>query len=221
MCSAECIPFDAFSVTTAAIKSQRLLCCSTVGVCLPAASQQVLDRLARDDRQTPERSRMKTTWTQCKHKTYIRQLCVMFLYVCFFQELTQLRLGGFVPSDVALSCMLDAMVSSGKASWYEEIPGCQAMISNANVLSFKPFPNCRWRWSVLCFFFLVFCLHFSDVITFPGKVEEAVSLFEEWRIVVPPNTIIISNLIKGRIRFVITKRHSVSVCANWFKYFFL
>ena len=176
MCSAKCIPFDAFSLTTAAIKSQRLLCCSTVGVCLPAASQQVLDRLARDDRQTPERSRMKTTWTQCKHKTYIRQLCVMFLYVCFFQELTQLRLGGFVPSDVALSCMLDAMVSSGKASWYEEIPGCQAMISNANVLSFKPFPNCRCRWNVLFFFFTFF--YFSDVITFPGKVEEAVSLFD-------------------------------------------
>ena len=73
---------------------------------------------------------------------------------------------------------------------------------------------------MFCVFFFTF-VYFSDVITFPGKVEEAVSLFEEWRIAVPPNTIIISNLIKGRIRFVITKRPAVSVCANWFKYFFL
>eukprot|EP00434_Breviolum_minutum_P025237 symbB.v1.2.022294.t1/scaffold1969.1/size94314/8 len=36
-----------------------------------------------------------------------------------------------------------------------------------------------------------------DAIVSWGKVEEAVSLFEEWRIAVPPNTIIISNLIKG------------------------
>ena len=59
-----------------------------------------------------------------------------------WHEMTDKHQRGLVPSDVALSCMLDAIVSS-------------------------------------------------------GKVEEAVSLFEEWRIVVPPNTIIISNLIKG------------------------
>ena len=114
--------------------------------------------------------------------------------------------------------MLDAIVSWGKASWYEDLSynvfrdsrmsNNDYQISNVNVLSFKLFPNCTF-------------FYFSDVITFPGKVEEAVSLFEEWRIAVPPNTIIISNLIKGRIRFVITKRPAVSVCANWFKYFFL
>ena len=116
--------------------------------------------------------------------------------------------------------MLDAIVSSGKASWYEDLSykkfkdsrmsSNDYQIRNVNVLSFKIFPNCRCRWNVLFFFFTFF--YFSDVITFPGKVEEAVSLFEEWRIVVPPNTIIISNLIKGRIQFVITKRPAVSVC---------
>ena len=64
----------------------------------------------------------------------------------------------------------------------------------------------------MLFFFCFLFLNFSDVITFPRKVEEAVSLFEEWRTVVPPNTIIFSNLIKGRIRLVTRKRHAVSVC---------
>jgi len=49
---------------------------------------------------------------------------------------------GLVPSDVALSCMLDSIVSA-------------------------------------------------------GQVEEAVTLFDQWRELVPPNTIIFSNLIKG------------------------
>eukprot|EP00931_Biecheleriopsis_adriatica_P051367 TRINITY_DN2978_c0_g1_i2.p1 TRINITY_DN2978_c0_g1~~TRINITY_DN2978_c0_g1_i2.p1 ORF type:complete len:1024 (+),score=262.09 TRINITY_DN2978_c0_g1_i2:145-3216(+) len=57
-----------------------------------------------------------------------------------WQEMTTER--GLIPSDVALSCMLDAIVMG-------------------------------------------------------GQVEEAVSLFKEWRTSVPPNTIIFSNLIKG------------------------
>ena len=58
------------------------------------------------------------------------------------------------------------------------------------------------------FVLVVFVVYFSDVI----MVEEAVSLFEQWRTVVPPNTIIFSNLIKGRVRILTRKRHSVSVC---------
>jgi len=57
-----------------------------------------------------------------------------------WKQMTQER--GLTPTDVALSCMLDALVSA-------------------------------------------------------GKVEDAVALFKEWREVVPPNTIIFSNLIKG------------------------
>mmetsp|Transcript_66818 Transcript_66818/g.120274 ORF Transcript_66818/g.120274 Transcript_66818/m.120274 type:complete len:1040 (-) Transcript_66818:72-3191(-) len=57
-----------------------------------------------------------------------------------WQEMTASR--GLIPSDVALSCMLDALVSS-------------------------------------------------------GQVEDAVSLFQEWRSKVPLNTIIFSTLIKG------------------------
>jgi len=57
-----------------------------------------------------------------------------------WQQMTKDR--GLVPSDVALSCMLDAMVSA-------------------------------------------------------GQVEAAIELFREWRSLVPPNTIIFSNLIKG------------------------
>jgi len=57
-----------------------------------------------------------------------------------WKEMTAER--GLIPSDVALSCMLDAIVTS-------------------------------------------------------GQVEEAVALFKEWRTLVPPNTIIFSNLIKG------------------------
>jgi len=57
-------------------------------------------------------------------------------------EMTDKRQRGLVPSDVALSCMLDSIVTA-------------------------------------------------------GQVEEAVALFEQWRNVVPPNTIIYSNIIKG------------------------
>jgi len=57
-----------------------------------------------------------------------------------WKQMTQER--GLTPTDVAFSCMLDALVSA-------------------------------------------------------GKVEDAVALFKEWRGVVPPNTIIFSNLIKG------------------------
>ena len=59
-----------------------------------------------------------------------------------WNEMTEKRQRGLTPSDVALSCMLDALVSS-------------------------------------------------------GQVDEAVGLFDRWRTVVPPNTIIFSNLIKG------------------------
>ncbi|CAE7500652.1 unnamed protein product [Symbiodinium pilosum] len=59
-----------------------------------------------------------------------------------WHEMTDKSQRGLVPSDVALSCMLDSIVSA-------------------------------------------------------GQVEDAVTLFEQWRSVVPPNTIIYSNIIKG------------------------
>jgi len=59
-----------------------------------------------------------------------------------WHEMTDKAQRGLVPSDVALSCMLDSIVSA-------------------------------------------------------GQVEEAVTLFDQWRELVPPNTIIFSNLIKG------------------------
>ena len=96
----------------------------------------------------------------------------MFSYFCLFLELIYLRLGGLVPSDVALSRMLDAIVSSGKASWYEDfrynvfrnsrVSSNDYQISNVNVLSFNPFPNCRCRWNVLLFFHIFFTFPMSS-----------------------------------------------------------
>lgn len=70
--------------------------------------------------------------------------CMKQINKCWtvWHEMTDKHQRGLIPSDVALSCMLDAIVTS-------------------------------------------------------GQVEEAVRLFEQWQTVVPPNTIIFSNLIKG------------------------
>mmetsp|Transcript_73021 Transcript_73021/g.116049 ORF Transcript_73021/g.116049 Transcript_73021/m.116049 type:complete len:1022 (-) Transcript_73021:59-3124(-) len=70
--------------------------------------------------------------------------CMKQINKCWtvWHEMTDKHQQGLIPSDVALSCMLDAIVTS-------------------------------------------------------GQVEEAVCLFEQWQTVVPPNTIIFSNLIKG------------------------